>query len=638
MKLILDKIKLLFLRLLGLLVLFQVTRFIFYLFNYSFFAHDSASDIFRAFMWGMRFDLWIILLFNLPLIIISLLPIKQRFEKAGRYYFVIVNAAVLLFNLIDVEYFKFTLKRSTADLFSLIGTGKDVWIMLPRFLVDFWYIVLFFIIVIILLWYLFSIVKPKQGISFHHSIKNWAFLFVIWIFISGSIFTVLRGTKLRPVNLLSASLHATPNEVPLVLNTPFSMIKTFGKETFATHHYFSEKNRLPFSYIYAIPKSKENRNCNVVILILESFSKEHIGFFSPQNKGFTPFLDSLLGQSLVIRYSYANGRKSLESLPSILSSIPSLMETPYILSSFGSNTIRALPAILAEHGYNTSFYHGGTNGTMGFDVFSAISGIKNYYGRWQYPNSSDYDGDWGIWDEPYLQYVKKQYDTKKEPFFSVIYTLSSHHPYKVPEKYKKILPEGKTNILQSIAYTDLALRNFFTAAKQSSWFKNTLFVITADHVFGAQNNYYYNRSGCYAVPIAFYQYKNSSLKGILNQTMQHADIFPSILHYLGIQDTVIGFGKSVWDTATVHYAVNYINGEYQLFWFPNLLTFDGDKTTGFYNVSTDSLLQNNLAGKDHAKQTTMENFLKAIIQEYDDAVVNNKLTLSNIQLWKNISH
>jgi phosphoglycerol transferase MdoB-like AlkP superfamily enzyme len=632
------KIRIVFFRLVGLLILYQITRLLFYLFNYSFFSSSSSTDIFSAFIWGMRFDAWIILIFNLPVIIISMLPLSRTFEKIGKYYFVIINSVVLLFNLIDIEYFKFTLKRSTADLFSLIGTGKDVWIMLPRFIIDFWYIVVFFIALIIILWYLVDYFKPKQTTSFHHSIKNWLFLIGIWILVSGSIFVVLRGTKLRPVNLLSASLHANSNEVPLVLNTPFSIIKTFGKEAFTAHHYFNGKNELPFSSVYVIPSNKEQRNCNVVILILESFSKEHIGFFSPQNKGFTPFLDSLLGQSLVVKYSYANGRKSLESLPSILSSIPSLMETPYILSTFGSNNIRALPAVLAEHGYNTSFYHGGTNGTMGFDVFSAISGIKNYYGRWQYPNASDYDGDWGIWDEPYLQYVKKQYDTKKEPFFSVIYTLSSHHPYKVPKSYQKLLPEGKIKLLQSIAYTDVALRKFFNAAKQSSWFKNTLFVITADHVFGAQNDYYYNRSGCYAVPIAFYQYNNSSLKGVLNQTMQHADIFPSVLQYLGIRDTIVGFGKSVWDTATTHYAVNYINGEYQLMSSSHLLIFNGAQTTGFYDIATDSLLHNNLMGKGLKSQTEMEIFLKSIIQEYDDAITKNKLTLSNIKLWKNITH
>jgi phosphoglycerol transferase MdoB-like AlkP superfamily enzyme len=203
-------------------------------------------------------------------------------------------------------------------------------------------------------------------------------------------------------------------------------------------------------------------------------------------------------------------------------------------------------------------------------------------------------GNWGIWDEPYLQYVKRQFDKQPTPFFSVIYTLSSHHPYNVPDQYKNILPKSKFEILQSIAYADLSLKKFFNEAQKSDWFYNTIFIITADHVYGAHSDYYYNKVGSYSIPIAFYIPSEKNFKGILNTTAQQTDIYPSILGLLGINDTIFAFGRSIWDTTSQHFAVNYLNGEYHLIMNHHVLCFDGNKTTGLFNYTTDSLLQSNI--------------------------------------------
>ncbi|MGQ9847760.1 MAG: LTA synthase family protein [Bacteroidales bacterium] len=625
---IFNKLKIILLQLLLLLILYQITRLLFYIFNYSYFNQNDITDILIAFLWGTRFDLWVILIFNIPFIIWALLPINFSIYKTFHIYFVFTNSFLLLFNLIDIAYFDFTLKRSTADLFNLINTGNDVWVLLPRFIIDFWYIVLFFVIIILILYKAYLWIPKPSLTSFNYTFKNITYLVLTWLIIFSLIFSNIRGTRLRPVSLLSASLYAKPNLLPLVLNTPFSILKTFGKPIPIIHQYFNNPEKY-FSTNYIVPLNhKTYPQKNVVLIILESFSKEHIGFFTPQNKGYTPFLDSLLSKSLVISNSFANGRKSLESLPSLLTSLPSLMDIPYILSPFSSNTIKSLPQVLANHGYYTSFYHGGTNGTMGFDVFSSMTGIKDYFGRWQYPNSNDYDGNWGIWDEPYLQYVKKQFDQQPTPFFSIIYTLSSHHPYKVPDKYKNILPKGNHEILQSIAYTDLSLKAFFKEAQKSPWFNNTLFIITADHVFGAHSDFYYNKIGSYSVPIAFYMPSDTTFKGVLKTTAQHADIYPSILGLLGIKDTIYAFGRSIWDTSSIHFAVNYLNGEYHLIMNNYLLCFDGNNTIGLYHCKNDSLLNNNLIKSSIKEKEIMENILKAIIQQYDNDLIYNHLTPS----------
>ncbi|MCX7863021.1 MAG: sulfatase-like hydrolase/transferase [Bacteroidales bacterium] len=581
-------------------------------------------------IWGTRFDMWIIFVFHTVVLILFLISSNGRLKTIVFWYVLIVNGVLTLFNLIDIEYFKFTLKRSTFDLFNLIFTGSDVWILLPQFIIDFWYIILLWLGFLWLLWVVTKKILSFHSISIHNNAFKYGFILMLnIIIIAGIAFIVIRGTRLRPVNLLSASLYSNSNLVPVVLNTPFSIIKTWGKSHHLVHTFFKNKEELKFDPLYFVKSNfkKDYQRKNVVVIILESFSKEHIGFFDRNKISFTPFLDSLLQKSLVIRYSFANGRKSIESLPSIFASIPSLMETPYILSSFSSNEIEALPHILKKNGYTTSFYHGGTNGTMGFDVFSTMAGIERYFGRWQYPNQSDYDGNWGIWDEPYLQYVVSQLNKEKQPFFSVIYTLSSHHPYNVPDKYKNVLPKGEHEILQSIAYTDLSIRQFFENAKKSPWFKNTLFVITADHVFGSHSEYYYRKLGSYSVPIAFYCETDTTLKGVKHIIAQHCDIAPSILDYLGISTSMICFGSSIWDSSATRFAINYINGSYLFVYDKYAMEFDGEKMTGLYDITTDSLMYNNLLHTPIEQREFMLSLLKSVIQQYDDAIINNRLTV-----------
>ena len=629
-----NQIKVLLFRISVLLIVYQICRLLFLVFNFSTFKVSNTSDIIISFIWGIRFDLWVILWFNLLYVLFFVFPnniIKKKGIQRFLYiYFIVVNAIVIIPNFIDIEYFKFTNKRSTSDLLSLISTGDDTLNLFPQFLKDFWYIIIMWLALLFLMLKIYGLFKIKRIKNEIIKTKHIIYQLIIFVFIGFFIFIVLRGTNLRPVNILSAARFVTSNEVPLVLNTPFSIIRTLSKDNLTVHNYFKEKEAEKyFSPVYKIPVSNNvsNNKKNVVIIILESFSKEYIGSFNKNCSGFTPFLDSLFAKCLVFENSYANGKKSIESLPAILAGIPSLSETPYVLSKYSTNRIEGLPSILKKHGYNTSFYHGGSNGTMGFDNFSFMAGCDKYYGKNEYPNTADYDGNWGIWDEPYLKYFAEQLDNKKEPFFSVVYTLSSHHPYKVPEKYKAKLPKGKYEIFQSIAYTDLALREFFEKAKKSKWYNNTVFVITADHTFWALDDFYNNRIGMYSVPIVMYSASDTALKGVNSNIMQHSDISPTILQYLDFKQSLICFGRSAFDTNNSHFSINYISGNYQLVKNNYILLFDGDKSVALFDYKKDIMLKNNII--DSLKQITkgMENEIKSIVQSYNNRIIFNKLTI-----------
>lgn len=577
------------------------------------------------FIAGLRFDVSTILICNLPYILFSVFPFLNKsnslFQKVLKIWFIITNAVCLLLNCIDFAYFKFTLKRATSELFLM---HDDVGNLLSQYLLDYWYLGVIWIALVYLLIRFYP--KYLEPSKFKLSIPIFLLEVVILLLTAASCLLGIRGgIQLKPLRIISAAEYTEVKNIPLVINTPFSLIKTIESESLANYQFYSDKEiEQEISFLHP-PDSANFTNQNVVVIILESFSKEYIGYFN-KGKGYTPFLDSLLKQGTTFRYSYSNAKKSIEGIPAIVSGIPSLMENPYITSMYGSNQLQSLPSLLKQKGYTTSFYHGGNNGTMGFDAFTKIAGFDDYFGRNEYANEADFDGNWGIYDEPFLQYFEKQMQSQKQPFCNVLFTLSSHHPYSIPKKYKNHFPKGTLEIHESIGYTDYALQQFFKKASQSSWYANTLFVITADHTSISESPYYKAKIGSYSIPILFFKPTGNLPQLQANRVVQQIDIMPTILDLLNFDKPYFSYGKSAYDTRISNYAINYFNGVYQSTSSTACLFFDGEKARSFYDLTKDSLLSNNILDSTNAAQKKQEVYLKKFIQQFNQTVLQNKMT------------
>ena len=369
---------------------------------------------------------------------------------------------------------------------------------------------------------------------------------------------------------------------------------------------------------------------NVVIIVLESFGKEFIGFFNnepgKQYKSYTPFIDSLCEKSLTFQYSYANGRKSIDFMPSVLVSIPSIIE-PYVLTECFNNNTQSLPYLLDKEGYHSSFFHGAPNGSMGYLAFSNLIGIQQYFGMNEYGNKNDFDGYWAIWDEEFFQYFAGKLSGFPQPFVSTIFSATSHHPFILPERYTGKFPEGPHPINRCIGYTDMAVRRFFESASRQPWFNNTIFVITADHCQSQpQRDVYLSSTGSFEVPVIFYT-PDGSLKGKDPRLVQQIDIMPVVLGQLKYNKPYFAFGNDVLHEKGNNCVVNYINGTYQLFYGDHVLIADDKETKGIYNFKTDRLLKNNLAGKDGSVDDTLKLKMKAFIQQYNNRMLENRISL-----------
>ena len=625
-------------RILLIYLLYTLCRLAFYWYSHDLYGGRTFSQLLTMFIGGMRFDTTAILYTNVLYILMFLLPFRFRYNRTyqsvGKYIYFITNGITLAANCMDTVYFRFTLRRTTFDVFREFSHGENLGGIFAKALVENWYLALFFIGLMVLMVWRYGRPLEKPSIHIRKSLVYYP-LCTVWLVLGVGIMIIgFRGGvrySTRPITLSNAGQYITePVDVPLILNTTFSIYKTIERKGIAKLYYFDDEHGMERIYtpVHQPSDSVRFNNMNVMLIILESFGKEHWGFYNQHldggnYKGYTPFLDSLASQSLTFKYSYANGGKSIDALVSTLAGIPAIPE-PFVLSPHFDNKIRALPQLLKEKGYETAFFCGQPNGAMGFMAFCQLIGIEKHFQMNEYGNKAGYDGIWGIWDEEFLQFTAKTMTTLQEPFLATLFTVSSHHPFEIPARYIDVFEEGAVPIHKCIRYSDYSLRRFFETAQQQPWCDNTLFVLVADHPNSIVHDEYKTSPEMFSVPVIFYK-PDGSLRNYEHSIAQQMDVMPTVLGYLGYDQPYLSFGFDVNKTAD-RFAVNYANGIYQLYTDQYVLLFDGQKTTGLYEIRAD--MSNNLAEKLPDVKNELEMKAKAFLQQYTTRMVDNKLTVN----------
>ena len=509
--------------------------------NASFFNELAAS----LFVTGIYFDGITVAFLGLPMLLfvnpltsIFNLKVKMVLNRLVQIYLASITLLILVLNTWDIAYFSYTQKRSGFSYFVHLLTGTETSSLAGEFLAEFWWLPILFLVMAILLGRLILKVEYQQKSK---SIKSDSFQFIA---LSLAVFILARGgLQLRPVGIIDATAMSSLEQAPIVLNTTFTVLKTINDGTTSPlrlHRPEELTSLLPkktSAPIGILPK-----NTNVVVLILESFGTNYAGPNSPNS--YSPFLDSLLEKGLFFEHAIANGRTSMDAVPAILAGLPSWLPESYILSPYCGNQLNSLPQTLKDIGYQTSFYHGAKEGSMNFKSFTKAIGIDAYIGLESYPNQSHFDGNWGVWDHNMLSYFGRQLAQERSPFFSTLFTLSSHHPYAVPSTFESQLKTGPEALCKTISYTDKALSSFFKQNQNKAWFKNTLFVITADHVGPTRQKQFQTLDWRYRIPIGFYHPTVVLPKPNKGVVFQQIDLLPTVLDLLGIQKLPFQLGSS----------------------------------------------------------------------------------------------
>lgn len=615
-------------------ITYGLARLVFYLLNRDMLAPALAQGGWLdVVLGGLVFDTSAIVYTNALWLLLMLLPlhIKENatYHRVLRWLFVVVNGLALVVNLCDAVYFPFTMRRTTSTVLDEFANESNLFSIVAGEVVRHWYLVLLAAAAVAALWRLYFTPRVRRPVFL------WAYyptLLVALPLLGLLSVAGMRGgftTAVRPITVSNANQYVSrPMDAALVLNTPFSLIRTLGKNVFRVPDYYPDEQQLAAVYtpVHRPCDSVPMVHKNVVVIIVESFGREYVGALNRDldggnYRGYTPFTDSLISRSVTFTHSYANGHKSIDGMPSILSSIPMMVE-PFFLTPAAMNQVSGLARVLHDEGYQTAFFHGAQNGSMGFQAFARTTGFDAYYGRTEFDadpstgGDADFDGTWAIWDEPFLQYYCRTMGELREPFMTAVFTASSHHPFVVPEQYVDSFPAGTQPIHRCIGYTDHALRRFFEAASRQPWFNNTIFVLTADHTNMSARSEYQTDLGEFSVPIIIYDPSGDLPPAMEDKIAQQIDILPTLLGLLHYGKPYFAFGIDVLHTpAADTWAFSYLNGVYQYAKDGLFLQWDGQRTVGLYSLD-DRLMQHNLAGTGVAQQAKLEREVKALIQQY----------------------
>lgn len=534
----------------------EICRLLFLILNKVFFPEFNLWDILGTLKAGLKYDVAAIIILNAPYIILMLLNYKKPFDKIFsqllKTFFITINLSAIVVNIIDIFYFPYTMERLTIRFFTFyLGTQKNMGALLWEFLGVYWYALIFLVVFIALIvkgYNRIGRIKIKLFESFSRKTVAFIFVMAFYLVASGASWSVVPFQKMLKTN---DALKNTDNlfEVAAITNTPYNIILSVINRQTVSIPLLKKK-------LYTSKQDTVFIKKNVVIFILESFTREASGYLNPtleggNYKGYTPFLDSLMQQSLCFTNGYANGRRSIDAIPALLASVPS------IINNSTGNSIVSIASLLKKEGYKTQFFHGADNGSMAFDEYCKKAGIDEYYGRTEFNNENEFDGTWGIWDEPFLQFMVQKQMKTTQPFFSTVFNLSSHNPFNLPAKYNGKFKEGINPICKCIEYADYSIKKYFETASKMPWFNNTVFVFSADHSITPWHKEYATTKKAFAIPLFFYT-PDGSIKGKNSKIAQQIDIMPTLLNHLNFPNKYFAIGNNLLNNDSEQWAITDI--------------------------------------------------------------------------------
>lgn len=306
--------------------------------------------------------------------------------------------------------------------------------------------------------------------------------------------------------------------------------------------------------INRITEGGEEKHPNIILVAIESFSGDFLEAFGNE-EGITPFYDSLANESIFFTNLYATGTRTVRGMEALTLCVP---PTPgnSIVRRPGNDHIFSIATILRQKNYHPYFIYGGDGyfdnmnnffGGQGFDIVDRNRGNplseKISTQRYNIPNDEvSFENAWGICDEDIYRQAIKYADkssTEGTPFFQFIMTTSNHRPYTFPEG-KIDLPQGTRSA--AVKYTDYALRKFIIEAQQKPWFKNTVFLIVADHCAGSAGKWEINIDK-HHIPAIIYNLSTEPQK--IDRLTSQIDLMPTLFGYLNWNYTTALYGKDI---------------------------------------------------------------------------------------------
>jgi phosphoglycerol transferase MdoB-like AlkP superfamily enzyme len=287
------------------------------------------------------------------------------------------------------------------------------------------------------------------------------------------------------------------------------------------------------------PSGKSNRPLNVVIILEESLGAEYIGYL--KGLPLTPNLDSLSKQGLSFQQLYSTGTRTVRGIEAVVTGFLPTPGNSVVNLGLSRSGFFTAGELFKNAGYTTEFIYGGESNFDEMRSFFISNGFDKIYDEPSFKKPV-FTGVWGVSDEDLMTKANEVFEAHGDhPFFSVILSTSNHSPFEFPDGRIALYQKPKQSVYNAMKYADYAIGQFFEKAKRSAYYKNTLFLIVADHstrVFGDE-----------FIPVEKFHIPgviigpNVPVMSITKVTSQ-IDLLPTLLYLSGVKANSPMIGKN----------------------------------------------------------------------------------------------
>jgi phosphoglycerol transferase MdoB-like AlkP superfamily enzyme len=589
---------------------FVVFKVLFLLANFSDTAQLTWRDLFGVFLHGSRMDLSVAGYFTmLPGILLALSPLIKTKITEGiiKWYTFALLVIVTAMGLTDMGLYPAWGCRLNAQILPYFANLKG---MLDC--VSWWQAILIIVIEVGLVWGAFFCYKKifRTRRTERGSVK-WT-VFPVLMLLSGALILPIRSSlSTAPLNFSSVYFSEKPyaNHCAYNFFWSFSYALTNNKAKVNPVHYMDQQacdnmmkhyeqlnQEQPPIYI----RNKSGKPVNVILVILESFSNkiiEPLGGLS----GITPRFNEFCKEGILFSSFYSTGNRSDKGISSLIATYPALMKASSILFFPDKmKNLDCLPTYFSKRNYDMSFFYAGDVNFYNKRMLMMQSGVNKIVTENNFPSNISGLQKWGVPDNYLYDRMYKDLAKSRQPFFSIVYNISSHEPYDIPS-YKKI--PGNSNrdkYLNAISYCDSCLGHFIDRLKNSPLWENTLVVITSDHTSLEPGPTTVEEPATYRIPLLW-------IGGVIdtsfvekNISMQ-TDLSATLVQQMGWKPKPSFFSKNIFGSK--QYAF-YFRDEGWGFLSPEIGVF----------TNLESKQQHYFYGKQHAAKDSLNLFSKAFTQ------------------------
>jgi phosphoglycerol transferase MdoB-like AlkP superfamily enzyme len=600
------------------LVFFFIDRFVFLLYFTDKLKGISIFDVSKTFLYGLWMDGSMAgYITILPLLVFTIAWIFPAIKVPFRIPKWYTGFLIILFSLISVINFNIYREWGSKINYNAIYfmvTGFSEAVASSSSSPIFSTVLILLILSGISLWASSKIINYRMPAT---NIRQTSRIALSLLFIGLNFLAIRGGWQLAPMNESMAYFSDKLILNHASVNTEWSLFRGLLKNRHGSSNPYSylkpEISKALVKELYQNPSDSTTRilttyKPNVVVFILESYTASIIESLGGE-KGITPNMEKIIADGILFSNTYASGDRTEKGVAAVISAFPAQAIQSIMKENGKQEKLPSLAGALRETGYSTSFYYGGE---------SEFANMKSYVLSHSYQRlvdihsyaKKDMNSKWGAYDEVVFRSQLADLNKEHQPFFSTLVTLSNHEPFELPGKLRFGSDNVENKFRSTAYYTDSCIAAYINQAKKQPWYKNTLFIMVADHghrlPLSKYDSYHPLR---YHIPLIFFgdvikpEYRGKRIEKIGNQT----DIAATILAQLNISSDKFKWSKDLLNPGSKDFSFfNWDNG------FGFVTT---EQTVSFDNVGKRIIYKQNNSSSDKQVENGKA-YMQEVYQEY----------------------